>query len=101
MSSKFEDMLEELEQIFREDIKFGPHFAVQDEPDLGWIIVWDDATVRPKAKSQSSSYIAFMEDVSDCLEAHGYSLEADADADEVKRNNYLLIVGDDELDWEE
>lgn len=93
-------MRKELEEILRRDKKFGPlHQIVMAEDDT-LVLTWTDQ-LRPKSKSSPGPYLEFMESISDCLLNYGYCLVADEGASETEKNNYLLILPEDEFDLDD
>lgn len=95
------EMIHEVERILKQDPKFGPLHRLETNEHDELLLVWDNSALRAKSKSQPGPYLSFMENLSDCLAEFGYCLAADDDADENQRNNYLLIVPEDDEDFED
>lgn len=93
-------MKKDLEEILRRDKKFGPLHQLVNAEDDTLVLSWSDQ-LRPKSKSSPGPYLAFMETISDCLLNYGYCLVADDGASETEKNNYLLILPEDEFDLED
>ncbi len=86
------ELQKRLETIMAKDARFGPlHRLHWDTPEQ-CILQWDDAQLRGKVRSHQAQYLHFMEAIADCLEEYGLCLEAEEDADDKIKNNYLLIV---------
>ncbi len=93
-------MKNDLEDILRRDKKFGPLHSISSAEDDNLVLTWTEQ-LRPKSKSSPGPYLEFMEAISDCLLNYGYCLVADDGASETERNNYLLILPEDEFDSED
>lgn len=96
-----EEMVREIEQVLKRDPKFGPLHRIETNEHDELLLVWDNAALRAKSKSQPGPYLAFMEGLSDCLADFGYCLAADDEANESQKNNFLLIVPEDDADFED
>ncbi|WP_141733323.1 hypothetical protein [Oligoflexus tunisiensis] len=86
----------EVENILRRDRLFGSLHRIETGEQDELILSWDNAVLRPKTRAHPGPYLSFMEEVADCLADYGYCLEADEEASERERNNYLLIVPEDD-----
>ena len=95
-----EQMKLEIESILKRDRKFGPlhQLAVADDDTL--MLTWNN-DLRVKAKAAPAPYLEFMEELSDCLSNFGYCLEADDGASETERNNYFLIIPENDSDFDD
>lgn len=91
----------EVEKVFKRDTRFGSLHRLEENEHNELLLVWDNAALRPKSKANPGPYLAFMEELSDCLADFGYCLAADEEANENAHNNYLLIVAEDEADFED
>ncbi len=100
-SSTLITLMAEVERVLKHDRLFGSLHRIETTENDELILSWDNAALRPKSKAHPGPYLRFMEDLADCLADFGYCLAADDDASENERNNYLLIVADDEDNWEE
>ncbi len=100
-SHTLDEMKKEVEKILRRDNRFGSLHRLEMAEDEMLVLAWDDNALRQKAKAQQGAYLAFMEEISDCLEEFGYCLAAEEGANEKERNNYLLIVPEDDADFDE
>jgi hypothetical protein len=100
-SSTLLTLMAEVERILKHDRLFGPLHRIETTENDELILSWDNAALRPKSKAHPGPYLRFTEDVSDCLADFGYCLAADEEANENERNNYLLIVAEDDTDLEE
>lgn len=100
-SDALDSMKNDIEGLLKRDNRFGPlhRLATLDDGEL--ILQWDNAVLKPKAKANPGPYLAFMEQISDCVSDYGYCLSAEDDSTEQQRNNYLLIVPDDDIDLED
>ena len=95
------DMKIELESILRQDNRFGGIHRLEIAEDGELLLKWDNAVLRQKKKANPGPYLAFMENIADCLSDYGYCLMADEAADETHKNNYLLILAEDENEVED
>lgn len=86
----------EVERVLKNDKLFGALHRMETTGDGELILTWDNNALRPKSKAHPGPYLSFMEAISDCLEDFGYCLAADDEASENARNNYLLIVADND-----
>jgi len=91
----------EVERVLKSDRLFGALHRIETTGDGDLLLSWDNNALRPKSKAHPGPYLAFMESISDCLEDFGYCLAADEEANESARNNYLLIVAEDDADFED
>lgn len=90
----------EVERVLKQDRLFGSLHRIETTENDELILIWDNATLRPKSRAHPGPYLSFMEEVADCLSDFGYCLAADEEASEKERNNYLLIVAEDDEDLE-
>jgi hypothetical protein len=95
-SSTLITLMAEVERVLQHDRLFGSLHRLETTENDELILSWDNAALRPKSKAHPGPYLRFMEDVADCLADFGYCLAADEEASENQRNNYLLIVADDD-----
>ncbi len=93
-----ETMKKEIERILKRDTRFGPLHHLELSADDELMLVWDNATLRQRSKAQQGPYLAFMEEISDCLLEFGYCLAAEDGANEQEKNNYLLILPENDED---
>ena len=94
-----ERMKEEVERILKKNKSFGPLHQLKLSEDEGLILTWENEILRPKARAHQPAYVAFMEEIADCLMDFGYCLEADVDATETEKNNYFLILPEHDESW--
>jgi hypothetical protein len=94
-------MITEVERILRQNQKFGPLHRVESSDEGDIRLVWDNAALRSKSKAAPGPYLAFMEEIADCLSEFGYCLAADDESNEHQKNNFLHIVPDDDAEFED
>ena len=93
--AQHEAMKQDIEKILKKNKLFGPLHQIALSPDEDLMFRWSNPELRPKARAHQAAYVSFMEEIADCLLDYGYCLEADVDATEAERNDFMWIVPDE------